>query len=89
MVRQIHERIESNLSDIQAVMNLLIGLTTIAMGLLMGLVMGLLIGVLRMVRNVMLLKQCVDLVKTRAIDSVRKGSQAFNHSEVVSGEFEF
>ena len=34
---------------IQPVMNLLIGLTMVAVGLLMGLVMGLLVGVLRMI----------------------------------------
>ena len=48
VVREIHGRIEDNFENIQAVMNLLIGLTTVAVGLLMGLVFGLLIGVIRM-----------------------------------------
>ena len=77
--------------EIQAVINLLIGLTTVSMGLLMGLVIGLLVGVLKMIRKVRLLRQCVDLKKSRAIDSlsVRKGSEVFNRSDVVSGMSEF
>ena len=40
VVQQNHQRIEENFREIQAVMNLLIGLTTITIGLLMSLVMG-------------------------------------------------
>ena len=57
----------------------------------MGLIMGLLVGVLRMIRKVRLLKQSVDSMKSHAIDSlsVRKGSEVFNRSDVVSGMSEF
>ena len=63
MVRQIHERREANFTEIEVVMNHLIGLATVAVGLLMGLVLGLLVGVLRSIRKVRILKQCVDLMK--------------------------
>ena len=88
-VQQIHQRIEKNFSEIQAVINLLIGLTTINIGLLMGPVMGLLIVVLCMFRKVSVLKKCIDLMKSRTLKSVRKGSRAFNTIEMVSGVTEF
>ena len=73
-------------------MNLLIGLVTIAVGLLMGLVLGLLIGVIRMACKVRVLKPCIDPMKTRAIESLslRKCSESlFNRSDAVSGVSDF
>ena len=88
VVRVINGLIEDNFEKIQAMMNLLIGLVTIAVGLLMGLVLGLLIGVIRMACKVRVLRQGIYLMKTRAIEglSLRKGSKSFyDRSEAVSG----
>ena len=61
-------------------MNLLIGLTTIAIGLLMTLVMGLLVIVVCMFRRLSVLRKSVDKMK-------RRGSLAF--SEIAPGVSEF
>ena len=88
MVRKIHGWIKDNFEKIKAVMNLLICLVTNAVGLLMGFVLYLLTGVIRMARKVRVLKPCIDLMKTRAIESLylRKGSDSvLNRSDAVSG----
>ena len=80
VVRQIHQMIKENFTEIQSMVNLLIGLTTIAIGLLMTLVMELLMLVIRMFKRLSVLRKAVDKMR-------REGSLAFG--EVAPGVSEF